>query len=197
MRRNDQPSERLKVMNRIIMRLFAMAETAERAAFALPPVRFIVLWFLQIGEAVGRGYAEDLAGELACCLDLPEPPPSCLHSPEDAINLALHLRWLACLLQVLAGCLAMAEHAGFGVVLPAGVGMAQAIPAQYGPVSMALPARGPPNVVFTSTSFSRWYPAPALLLLSICGLNGVICLAFADASAILALEPQKVRCKQA
>lgn len=97
-----------RAIQRIILRLLALGTFCERAATAPAPIRFIALWLLCIGEIVARDYADDLARDLGCWLDLPETPLAWRGDNEDdAIRLAVQFRVLAEIVQALAGYAAL------------------------------------------------------------------------------------------
>ena len=99
--------------------LMALALLAERAAGRSLPVRFLLLVLLGRAECIARAF---VAREIAA--DWPDAP--CLEEPgdthygaADAVLLALRLRMLAAVLDVLAGTLADAD-AGLADVQPGG-----------------------------------------------------------------------------
>lgn len=175
MNSSTQHSKELQVLTRIIVRLYAMADTAECAAFAMPAVRFLVLWWLRIGQAVARDYAGGLAFDAGYQMHLPDQPNWQDSGPDDALRLAEQFRALAEILQFLS------VYAGLGMTgetTPA-PDLARRLGATmhklafaWSRIALADPqssARGPPMLnrcrFHSPFSTSRWHHAPVVLLL--------------------------------
>lgn len=87
-------------LERIVVLLLILADLAERAAAAPRPVRFLVLWVLQHADAVAKDFvACDAAGRHWSAALVTVRPG---FDPADAMSLALSLRALALIVQIMA-----------------------------------------------------------------------------------------------
>ena len=128
MRRSSQHN-RIEVRQRIITRLYALAELCERVTILPAPIRFMVLWMLRSGEVIVRDYVAGVAFDAGYQLRLSDVPTAWQGSgPDDAMRLALQLRVLAdvlgMLLWVESPRLRDAEHASIRLLLSGGLGSA-------------------------------------------------------------------------